>query len=149
MRKLKVNELMKNLKLGEFGDNFCDYDKGYVCDIITEIADNNIDIYQIDLIDWAKDNVANINDAMIEFGTPDDFLQIIQQGQYYANERELYNNLADCLKNFAYNYILNVLKIDEITEEQNKKLLKYDFDDSNIELEDIVDYVKNIFEKGE
>lgn len=149
MRKLKVNELMKNLELGEFGDNFCDYDKGYVCDIITEIADNNIDIYTIDLIDWAKDNVANINDAMIEFGTPNNFLQIIQQGQYYANERKLYNNLQDSLKNFAYNYILNVLKIDEITEEQNKELLKYDFDDSNIELEDIVNYVKNIFEKGE
>lgn len=149
MKKLKIIDLMKNLEVGEIGDNFCDYNEGYLCDIITEISDNHVDIYNCDLIEWAKYNIDYIDEAMQEFGTPDDFLQIIKQGQYYKNEKNLYDNLGDNLKNFAYNYILNILKIDEITEEQNEKLLNFDYTDNNEQLENIIEHIKSIFEKGE
>ena len=153
MNKLKVKELKKELFTGDFGDCFCDYDNGYICDIITEIADNHIDIYTVDLLNWCKDNYAYIEEALAEFGTPKnsngnaDFLKIIQQGQYLAFEQDLYNNLEDNLKNFTYNYILNELKIEEITEEQKEKILDFDFTDNNEQLENIIEYIRNIFEK--
>ena len=153
MEKLKVKELKKELFTGDFGDCFCDYDNGYICDIITEIADNHIDIYTVDLLNWCKDNYTYIEEALDEFGTPKnsngnaDFLKIIQQGQYLAFEQDLYNNLEDNLKNFTYNYILNELKIEEITEEQKEKILDFDFTDNNEQLENIIEYIRNIFEK--
>ena len=153
MNKLKVKELKKELFTGDFGDCFCDYDNGYICDIITEIADNHIDIYTVDLLNWCKDNYTYIEEALAEFGTPKnsngnaDFLKIIQQGQYLAFEQDLYNNLEDNLKNFTYNYILNELKIEEITEEQKEKILDFDFTDNNEQLENIIEYIRNIFEK--
>lgn len=149
---LKIEDLKKELLTGDYGDCFCDYDNGYICDIIAEIADNHVDIYNSDLLDWAKGNYSYIEEALDEFGTPTDskgnadFIKIIMQGQYLYNERDLYDNLEDSLKLFAYVYIQNVLGIEEITEEQNENLLDYDYTDNNNELEYIIDHIKEIFE---
>ena len=92
---------------------------------------------------------------MSEFGTPTDsrgnadLIRIFQQGLYFGNERELYNNLEDSLKFFAYDYIEKELKIREITEEQNENLLEWDFEDNNEMLENLIEHIQNIFETEE
>lgn len=141
MEKLKIKDLKKDLFIGDFGYDFIDYSDGYICDIITEIADNNVDIYTQDLLDWVPDNYSYIEEANEELGVPHDFLKQIQQGQYYYNERNIYEHLEDILKNYMYNYIENYLNIEEITENQYEKLLDFDFEDNNGLLEDLLDHI--------
>lgn len=150
MEKLKIEDLKKDLYFGDFGDYFRDYNSGYIGDIITEIADNNIDIYNSDLMDWAKDNISYIEEALEEFGTPTnnrgqaDFMRIIQQGQFLCNEQDIYSNLEDSLQFFMYDYIEKELKMQELTEEQNDNLLDWDFSDNNEQLENLIEHIENI-----
>lgn len=150
MEKLKIEDLKKELYCGDFGEYFRNYGRGYICDIITEIADNNVDIYNYDLMEWAKGNTSYIEEALDEFGTPTDnngradFMRIVQQGQYYYNERNIYENLEDSLKFFMYDYIEKDLKITELTEEQNDDLLEWDFSDNNEELENLIEHIDDI-----
>lgn len=147
MEKLKIEDLRKELYTGDLGEYFTEYDNGYICDIITEIADNNVDIYYYDLFEWAKNNFSYINEANEELGTPADITKQIQQGQYFCNEQDLYNNLEDSLKFFMYDYIEKELKIKELTEEQNDDLLDWDFSDNNERLENLIEHINNIFEE--
>lgn len=150
MRKLKIEELKKELWTGDLGDRLRDYSNGYICDIITEIADNNVDIYYSDLFEWAKNNFSIIEEANEEFGTPNDITKQIQQGEFLAFERELYENLEDNLKYFIYDYIEKDLKIKEITEEQNENLLDWDFSDNNEQLENLIEHInENLMENNE
>ena len=150
--KIEIEELKKELYLGDYGDCIVDYDIGYICDILTEIADNHVDIYYSDLFEWAKGNTTYIEEALDELGTPQynghtDFIGIIQQGQYYAYEQELYENLEDIIKFFVFDYIEKQLDIKEITNEQIEEIeLEIDFSDNNEQLENIIDKVKEIFE---
>ena len=145
----KIEELKKDLFIGDLGDRIRDYDNGYICDIITEIADNNIDIYYADLFEWAKHNFDIIEEANKEMGAPNDIIKQIQQGQFVAFERDLYENLEDILKNYMYDYIEKNLKIEELTEEQNEKLLDWDFSDNNEQLENLIEHINEILEEKE
>lgn len=150
----KIEELKKDLFTGEIGDNLCDYSSGYICDIISEIADNNVDIYNYDLLEWAKGNYSYIEDAIDELGTPTDrqgradFIGMIRQGQYIYYEQDLYDNLDDIIKNYIYNYITNELGIEEITEEQEEEIDMLSYD-NNDELETINEDLNNIFKSEE
>ena len=144
MKELKIEDLRKELYTGDLGEYFIDYDDGYICDIITEIADNSVDIYTQDLLDWVPDNYSYIEEANIEMGVPKGFLNQIRQGQYYYYERNLYENLEDTLKNYMYNYIENILKVKEITEEQNENLLDWDFSDNNEKIENFIEHINEI-----
>lgn len=155
MKKLRIEELKNELYVGELGEFFVDYDSGYIGDIITEIADNEVDIYTSDLLEWAKGNYSDIEEALDELGTPTDsngkadFLKIIQQGQYYQNEQDLYDNLEDALKFYMYDYIEKELNIKEITEEQNDDLLDFDFSDNNEQLENLIEHIDEVMETDE
>lgn len=153
MDKLKIEDLKKELYCGDFGECFRDYDNGYICDIITEIADNNIPIYNGDLWEKAKEYQYEIEEALREFGTPTDsngnidLMRIFQQGIYLFNERNLYENLEESLQFFMYDYIEKELKIQELTEEQNDNLLDWDFSDNNEKLENLIEHIENILIK--
>lgn len=152
MELLKIEDLKKDLYLGDFGEYFVDYDNGYICDIISEIADNNVDIYNYDLIEWAKDNYNYIDNAVAEFGVDAqnfDFWGIIRQGQYLYNDNDLYENLEDSLKFYMYDYIEKTLNIKEITEEQNDDLLDFDFSDNNERLESLIEHINEVMETKE
>lgn len=144
MEKLKIEDLKKELFIGDLGEYFVDYDNGYICDIITEIADNNIDIYYYDLFEWAKNNFSYITEANEEMGTSTDIIKQIQQGQYYANEKELYENLDESLQFFMYDYIEKYLDIKEISENQNDDLLDWDFTDNNEKLENLIEHINEV-----
>lgn len=69
-------------------------------DAISEIANNNVDVYNADLLDWFKDNYIKVEDAIDEYGFPEtdgkpDIMQAIRQGQYKENEEILYEALED------------------------------------------------------
>lgn len=148
---LKIKELKNELNLGDYGEDIANYNSGYISDIIAEIADYNVDIYNDDLMEWAKGNTSYIEDALREFGTPEDsnghpdFMRIIMQGQYYMHEQDLYNNLEDILKYWAYDYIENKYDLTELTEEQNDEIEFCNY--NNVDrLEEIEGMIEGIFE---
>ena len=137
-----LKDLESNLSF-TYGNNITQYDSGYICDVFSEIADSNVDIYTSDLFDWGKNNMYYIDEATKEFGDPHDILRQIQQGQYYVYEQELYENKDDIIKYFAYTYLNdNNIKLNVEQEEDLDDYLSSV--DSNDKLEDIIDYCKNI-----
>lgn len=137
-----LKDLESNLSF-TYENNITQYDSGYICDVFSEIADSNVDIYTSDLFDWGKNNMYYIDEATKEFGDPHDILRQIQQGQYYAYEQELYENKDDIIKYFAYTYLNdNNIKLNVEQEEDLDDYLSSV--DSNDKLEDIIDYCKNI-----
>lgn len=69
-------------------------------DAISEIADNNINIYNADLLDWFRDNYYKVEDAIEEYGFPEtdgkpDIMMAIRQGQYLENEEVLNEALEE------------------------------------------------------
>lgn len=145
---LKIEDLKNELNLGDYGEDITNYSSGYVSDIITEIADNNVDIYNNDLMEWAKGNTYYIDRAVDELGRPDTIEDEIRQGQYIAYQEDLYNNLEDILKYWAYDYIENKYNITELTEEQNDEINFYNY--TNVDrLEEIKGMIEDIFESLE
>lgn len=144
--KIKLEDLQKKLYLGEIGEYLCDYNNGYICDVISEIGDSNIDIYYYDLFEWAKNNFSIIEEANEEFGCDNDITKQIQQGQYLYYTNDLYDNLEDIIKNYIYNYIINDLKIEYITKEQFEELEDLSYD-NNDKLEDVINDINDIFKK--
>ena len=133
MEKLKIDDLIKEIKENDTMEKvdisaLCDYSStNYLDDILHEIADNNIDIYNYDLLEWSKKNYSYIEEAIDEYGTPTDnhgeadFIKMIQQGQYCQNIEDIYNNIDEMIKL----YILDLLQkenIEEITPEQLEKI---------------------------
>lgn len=150
MKNVRIDELKKGLYIGDLGEYFCDYSDGYIGDIITEITDNHVAIYYNEIFEWAKNNVGYIEEALDEFGTPKDsngktdFIRIIQQGQYYANEQDLYENLKDTILFRIYDYLQHDLEIAAITEEQQAKIEALNVEDNNERLENLLQQAKNI-----
>lgn len=114
-------------------ERFADYTHckdSYISDIISEIADSDVDIYTCDLLKWLRENgdaISDIEDSVSEFGLPDsrnfDFIQLLRQGQYYQKEHILYTNECDCLVFWALSYCLdnNI----ELTDTQIEELDEY------------------------
>ena len=146
-----IRELVENLDIGEYGDFITDYNRGYICDIIQEIADNEVDIYTSDLLEFAKNHYEYIEQAVNE-GLVDtskfDFLGAIRSGEYLYISEDLNSNVDDIILYKIYKYILDDLKIVEITDEQADEILLIDIDTNN-RLENVLEDVNNIFENSE
>ena len=147
---IKIVDEIKKLNIGDYGDKLENYDgSSYICDVISEIADENVDSYYSDLFEWAKENYDYIDEANDEFGIPKDgdIIKQIQQGQFYAIEQEIYEDLQDCIKNYAYKYIFNWdgLNTPEISEEKfsclESELEKLDHNNT---FDDIIEVVNDI-----
>ena len=97
----------------------------YITDCISWASDDLVDIYTKDLSDWACDNYDMIDESINELGQPDNFLDIIRQGQYYSNNRQMYEDLNEIVKLSALYMIddneqkddLNEVDIDKIIDE--------------------------------
>ena len=155
MKKMNVKEIIKEMKEnntymyfeGEWYPDlamyFAENDSGYICDIISNVADNNVDIDTAGLLEWIgqNNNFYYIEDAINEFGAPEkfDILQAIRMGRYYCYERAIYNNLYWCIK-LA---ILENIQEEEISE----NILEFieeiaNEEDNNEQLENIIDQVE-------
>lgn len=101
----------------------------YITDCISWASDDLVDIYTEDLLGWACDNYDIIDESINELGQPDNFLDIIRQGQYYSNDRQMYEDLNEIVKLSALYMIddneqkdnLNDVDIDKIIDELDLK----------------------------
>lgn len=155
------NEMKKTLdykpepyELGELGDRFCDYSgHHYICDVISEIADNNIDIYTYNLFEWAKTNYEWVEEAIAQ-GLCDtsnpDIPRMLMAGQYEQNTQDLYEHLDASILNYCLNYIAYDLKQEFISDEQFEKLQDKCTDvDNNDTLDMFEDFCTELFESEE
>lgn len=153
MKTIKELREEQNLYLGDYGEYLVDYNSGYICDCISELADNNVDIYNYNLLEWVKSNSSYVEDAVAEFGIDSrnfDFFRLLQQGQYMQITDELYSNLDDIITNWIINYIEYDLEIKELTDEQAEQVEElFNKYDNNDEFEYIIEKIEEIFENKE
>lgn len=127
--------------------SFRGYSDNYICDIVSELADSKVDIYNSDLLEWTKDNYSYIDEAVAELGHGKDFINDIQIGQYYYNNNEIYDNLKEYLRYFAYDYLLNTKGIEIIKDEDIDNIdNELDCIDNNNYLSDIELIIDNFVE---
>lgn len=150
-----LEDLKNELSTGEYGDQFTDYNDGYICDIISEIADSNISIYNHDLWEWAKDNEEWIGEALSEglYSIPRDsndfdLMRLFQSGMYVYNQHDLYENLDDSIKYFLYDYIICTHKMTEIDDNLSDFIDEIcDNVDNNKQLEDFTESIDDYLDK--
>lgn len=121
----------------------------YICDAITEYADNNVDIYNSELLEWAKHNYNLVEDSIDEFGVATDsngkadFIRTIMQAQFLENENLLNQDFEEIIKILAINYLLENLedikadfeKVEDVVENLEIEI------DNNCRLDDILDHL--------
>lgn len=88
-----------------YGECITNYDSGFICDVFSDIANSNVDIYFSDLFDWAKNNTWYIDEVQKEYGVCGGIVQQIKIAQGNYNEEKLYEMQDDILKYYAYNYL--------------------------------------------
>lgn len=147
MTKLKVSEIKRN-ELNSYIDCLNDYDNGYICDIISEIADSNTSIYDSDIIEFISNNVEEVNDAIEEYGWDgcgSDLYKAGQIAECRKNENEMYEELEQGLFNVALSYIEYTLEVEKISDEQLDEIETLCSDtDNNDRLEDFLEKVEEI-----
>lgn len=85
------------------------YDKptGYFDDAVWQFADNSVDFYTSDLLEWALTNYTYIDDATAEFGRANDFLGEIMQGQAYKAREELIHDKGLIMQALFADFLLD------------------------------------------
>lgn len=93
--KSQINDISVDL-VDEYHDT-----TRYICDAISQVADDHVDIYNYDLKQWLQEDseaVDCIEEAVGEFGINHqdfDFYRLIQSGQYLQSERQLYSDIEN------------------------------------------------------
>ena len=146
--KERIKELKNKYELDDILYCFADYSNGYICDIIMEVCDNNIDIYNNDLWEWAKDNEYYIEQAINEYGIDSnnfDLIKLFQQGQYFYYEETCYNNLDDIIEYL----ILSNLDVEEINDAVYDEILNISGkEDNNARIEDYIEEIEELIEEN-
>ena len=87
-------------------------DSMYLCDAISEFANERVSIYYSDIMNFIKDNVDAVNDAIKEFGWDGcggDLHKAGQTAEFMKNENDIY----DDLRKFDSNATIEELKEDQ------------------------------------
>lgn len=146
MYEEQIKILKNNISL-TYGEQITSYNSGYIGDVFSEIATNNIDIYYSDIFNWARDNTWYVDESIKEYGSCNDIVKQIQMAQGYAFESELYQTKDDILKYYAYNYLKD--NEIELSEEEVEDLENYiEHLDNNGKLDSINDYCDSFKEIG-
>ncbi len=104
--KTDLQDLLSSQKFGDFQE-LIDWLEDDSSDVISELADSKVDIYNYDLRKWSVDNYGYIEDAIAEFGIDEknpDFHKVIQMGQYYAHSNEFYTLVQEFKDYIEANY---------------------------------------------
>lgn len=146
--KERIKELENKYELENILYCFANYSNGYICDIIMEVCDNNIDIYTSDLWDWAKNNEYYIEQAINNFGIDSnnfDLTRLFQQGQFYYYEEICYKNLDDIIEYL----ILSNLDVEEISDTIYDEILNISGkEDNNAKIENYIDEIEELIEEN-
>lgn len=149
--KVKIEDLKKECR--KYFESYEDYIIDYynysnnVDDILYQIANDNVDIYTYDLMEWLKDNYSYVEDYVKEFGIDAnnfDFLAIVSGGQFIQIEESLHNNRMNILEFLAY-YIIEQYGIKEIEEEKATEISMINFDLIEY-INELEDEIKEILE---
>ena len=152
--KVKIEDLKREVEKDfesceEYITEYYNYQND-VDDIIQDMADNNVNIYTYDLLEWVKNNYSYVEDYVKEFGIDSqnfDFMDAVRGGQYLYIEQTLYNNKELMLEYLAY-YILEYKGITEIEEEKATEISMINFD--RIEtIDELEEEIDNILKEGE
>lgn len=135
-----VNESTENDKmfLAEYSQSFIDdayINSEYICDIITNFADNNTSIYYSEIKDYICNNIDDVTDAIDEFGWEgcgSDLYKAGQTAEFLAIERTIYNELTDIIKYIALDFL-------DATEEADEDAEKVWLNLSNEKKQNIID----------
>jgi hypothetical protein len=144
----KLEGLDNNNIVLDIADELCDYDSGFFEDNYREIVESGVDIYNKDLLLWLSEYVYEY-ETYINENTPIenfDLYDTIKQAQFYYFNSLVLDNEEDVFMVYVYNYILNELKVEELTEEQFEEI-KNTYGDYT-DLSDLREQVKNLL-KGE
>ena len=148
MKYLNLEELKSGLELTDCTRAFNDYrgSTTYICDMISEIADNYTSIYYSDIIKFISENVKAVNDAIEEFGWDGcggDLYKAGQMAEYSQLQKEMWENQLDGLKLCAYEYLQRDLDYVGIPEELNDLIEEWceeaDNDDRMCEIPEKID----------
>lgn len=101
-------------------DCLCDYGATtYLGDTLWQVADNYIDIYDYDLLEWLKDNYSEFEDCIDEYGISSnekfDLIKWIQMAQGRTIDNELRNNITEIVLYYIYNLLYD--DNDDLTDE--------------------------------
>ena len=159
---MKTTEFIGTLETGEIGEYFADYDSGYICDIITEIADNQISIWTQDQINFAMNEDEWVDQAiwsgLAQSGREyfdnnrnasfRDYVAHVGIAAWYEkNTSDLYEHLAENVR-LAICTALRKNGIEEMTGEQIEEIEDLDIDQDD-RLEDVIERALEIFEESE
>ncbi|WP_270600525.1 hypothetical protein [Faecalicoccus pleomorphus] len=139
---VRIEDLQDNLDLGEYGNLLTEYDSGDISDAFIEIADNNVDLYDADLLAWLPDNyewLEHVQNEGLLSGTKNyDLFRHIQIAQMESIRDNLYEHSEDIIQNL----ILEDLKdkgIYVISDDLANYLYDHiDMDDTYQNIEDIL-----------
>jgi hypothetical protein len=146
--KEKLEGLDNNNIVLDIADELCGYDSGFFEDNYREIVESGVDIYNKDLLLWLSEYVYEY-ETYINENTPIenfDLYDTIRQAQFYYFNSLVLDNEEDVFMVYVYNYILNELKVEELTEEQFEEI-KNTYGDYT-DLGDLREQVKTLL-KGE
>ena len=117
----------------------------YICDMISECADGQVDIYYSDRAEWFAHNWDKVDQANAELGSTGDTMQDIAQAQYLDNFNQLSEDIDNIILIMACEYLIdNGLK--ELSEEDFDILTDITYEvDNNSRLEEIADYCNENF----
>ena len=144
------NDHHKNLSdyardfLGDYAN--IDHNTQYICDAISNFADNNTSIYYCDIKNFIADHIDEVTDAIAEFGWDgcgSDLYKAGQMAEYLSIERDIYNNLDDIVICSACQYLIdNDISLSDEQLEQLKEDLNNI--DHNNRFDDILDIINDI-----
>jgi len=146
--KEKLEGVDNNNIVLDIADELCGYDSGFFEDNYREIVESGVDIYNKDLLLWLGEYVYEY-ESYINENTPIenfDLYDTIRQAQFYYFNSLVLDNEEDVFMVYVYNYILNELKVEELTEEQFEEI-KNTYGDYT-DLSDLREQVKTLI-KGE
>lgn len=135
-----------------------EHDSGYLCDIISEIADGAVSVYTADQVRFAQEHSEAAREAVAEGMAMDgrqyfeanpnhdwrDYTAHVGVAAWYLDtEREIFSNLEDAITYAAFEHIVGEVGKDAAIDLDawNRVMDEHteDWDDSNSRLEDILD----------
>ena len=124
--KTNIKSKLKEMDQECYDISLCDFasysSDSYISDIISELSDDNVSFYTSDLLEWAVGNYSYIDDAIFTFGSCNDFLSYIKQGQYYYYTEYINDNIKDYMLYYSLNYLLSQ-NVEELTNDQYDDLV--------------------------
>lgn len=96
-----IESLQADLDLGDYGDQCPDYSEEYVTDRFHDVADENIDLYNHDLLTWLPDHYEWLEEAeaqgLLE-GTKGDIFKMVRAAQYECFTQDMYDHQEDIVR---------------------------------------------------